>query len=184
MPDLPAVDLALPLLRTMLRAAGIPFKLVGGVAVIHHGYARTTVDIDVLVPSDGVERLRPWLGAHGFHEDQPGRLRHLATGVRVDVLFAGQTLTGRREGHVMPSPEVTVSSERDPEIVGLAGLLELKLCAGRKRDEADVIELLKRQSEREYLYLEAEVPTHLRGELFRLREDALEELAWARENGT
>ena len=46
--------------RALLEDAGVAFKFVGGVAVVHHGYARTTEDVDVLVGSDGLARLRPF----------------------------------------------------------------------------------------------------------------------------
>ena len=39
-------------LLALLRDAGVVFRIVGGVAVLHHGYARTTEDIDVLVAAD------------------------------------------------------------------------------------------------------------------------------------
>ena len=43
------IEAALPAVRALLDAAAIPYRFVGGVAVVHHGYARTTDDIDVLV---------------------------------------------------------------------------------------------------------------------------------------
>lgn len=74
-------------------------------------------------------------------------------------------------------------SPNDPEVVALEVLVDLKLDAGRSQDRADVVALLKRLDEAAYLHLEAAVrPTH-GAELWRLREDALEELHWARENG-
>jgi hypothetical protein len=38
--DLPSVDVALGEVRRLLEDAGVRFKLVEGVAVVHHGYAR------------------------------------------------------------------------------------------------------------------------------------------------
>jgi hypothetical protein len=53
-PDLPQVDGALGAVRALLEDAGAKFKIVAGVAVVHHGYARTTVDVDVLLGLDEV----------------------------------------------------------------------------------------------------------------------------------
>ena len=88
-PDLPPVDVALGAVRALLEDAGMDFKFVGGVAVVHHGYARTTEDIDVLLENDGPARLRSSLASHGFEAVGELRLRHLPTGVRVDLLVAG-----------------------------------------------------------------------------------------------
>jgi hypothetical protein len=69
------------------------------------------------------------------------------------------------------------ASPRDPDVVALPGLLELKLRSRRHRDEADVVELLKRLDEAHFLEVEVAVPRDLRPRLTTLRRDALEELA-------
>ena len=56
-PGVAHVDVALPALRALLHDVGARFKLVGGVAVVHHGYLRTTEDIDVLVDAASLARL-------------------------------------------------------------------------------------------------------------------------------
>jgi hypothetical protein len=175
-PDLPAVDIALVDLEQMLGTVGVRFKIVGGVAVVHHGYARTTEDIDVLVEAGAVARLEPQLAGFGFERVSPARLRHVATGVAVDVLVAHSPMPRSGSG-AYPSPEELAPSDRDAAIVGLPGLIELKLRSARHRDEADVVELLKRIDEARYIELEAAVGAGLRPALALLRRDALEELA-------
>ena len=174
-PELPAVDVALGEVRRLLEDAGVRFKLVGGVAVVHHGYARTTEDVDVLVEGGAVGRLAPTIASHGFTQQSAARLRHVATGVRVDLLVAGEPLPRAGAG-VYPSPESLAGSPRDPSVVGLPGLLELKLRSHRHRDLADVVELLKRLDDAHYLEAEAALPGALRSELAALRRDALDEL--------
>ena len=44
------VDETLERVAELLRDAGIPFALVGGFAVIEHGYERLTRDVNLLVP--------------------------------------------------------------------------------------------------------------------------------------
>jgi hypothetical protein len=173
---LPPVDSALDPVRTLFRDAGVAFKIVGGVAVVHHGYPRTTEDVDVLVDSGTSERLEAALATHGFERVSAARLRHLATGVRVDLLVAGCPLPRVGSGSY-PSPQDLAGSTRDPDVVALPGLLGLKLRAGRHRDLADVVELLKRLDEAHYLEVETLVDGALRADLATLRRDALEELA-------
>ncbi len=172
--ELPPVDVALGEVRKLLEDAGVAFRIVGGVAVVHHGYLRTTEDVDVLVAADAGPRIDAQLVKHGFERTSASRLRHIASGVRVDVLVAGETLP--RGVGVYPSPETLGASARDPQVVDLRGLVELKLVARRHRDLADVVELLKRLDEARYTEMEAAVERSQRPELARLRRDALEEL--------
>jgi hypothetical protein len=174
-PELPAVDVVLGDVRRLLEDTGVRFKLVGGVAVVHHGYPRTTEDIDVLVETGAMARLQPVLGPHGFERSSDARIRHIATGVRVDLLAAGSPMP-RGDGFY-PSPETLPGSARDSGIVALPGLLELKLRSRRHRDLADIVELLKRLDDAHYIEVEASVSRELRSSLAALRADALEELS-------
>lgn len=174
-PDLPPVDSALDPVRKLFRDAGVAFKIVGGVAVVHHGYPRFTEDVDVLIESGASERLEAALDAHGFERMSAARLRHTATGVRVDLLVAGWPLP-RASAGLYPSPQSLPGSARDPDVIALPGLLGLKLRARRHRDLADVVELLKRLDEAHYIETEALVDSALRADLAALRRDALEEL--------
>ncbi len=177
-PDIPATDEALGPLRSMLRAASIDFRIIGGMAVVHHGYERLTVDLDVLIATDGPAKLEPFLDRFGFSRSTESRLVHESTGVRVDVLVEGNTLVGPRSCPPLPSPAAVGASPADPEVVSLAGLLTLKLDAGRRQDLTDVVELLKRVDELAYIHLEAAVRPEQRNELTELRDEALQELAW------
>jgi hypothetical protein len=173
--EIPPVDVALGELRKLLEDAAVEFRIVGGVAVVHHGYARTTEDLDVLVASDAAPRIDARLASHGFERTSAARLRHVPTGVRVDLLVAGTPMP-RAGASVYPAPQALGSSPRDAQIASLRGLVELKLRAARHRDLADVVELLKRLDEPAYTEIEAALDRALRPELARLRRDALEEL--------
>jgi hypothetical protein len=116
------------------------------------------------------------LAAHGFRRPSRARLQHVGSGVRVDLLISQDPIP-RRDGVTYPAPAAIESSPSDPDFLGLAPLLELKLLGGRYQDRADVVALLKRTDEAHYLPLEAAMPASLRPELARLRQDALEELA-------
>lgn len=171
------VDRALPSLRALLEAAGADYKLVGGVAVVHHGYVRTTQDVDVLLERAAMDRLDPLLPSFGFERLSRGRLRHHETGVVVDLLLEGDPMP-RPGSPPYPSPAALAGSRDDPSVVGLPGLLELKLRAARHQDLADVVALLKRLDDGDYLRVEAVIPVGLRKQLVKLREDAIEEQRW------
>lgn len=144
--------------------------------MIHHGYVRATRDIHVLVTADhGLDAL---LEGHGFVRVSPTRLRHRSD-TPVDLLIAG-TASPRADEAPYPPPESLTASERDPEVVGLVGLITLKLIARRAQDRADVVALLKYLPESEYPFIEAGVSAPKRRALWLLREEALEELAMER----
>lgn len=175
-PDLPAVEVALEDLRAMLASAGVPYALVGGIAVIHHGYLRATNDIDVLLDRDDATRILALLDEADFETRSQRRWRHRTTGVDVDLLFAGEAMP--REQACYPHPADVGRSPRESDIVDLTTLVGLKLQAGRNRDTADVTELLKDLDEGDYLVIEAALPAELRPRLFQVRTDALEERRW------
>ncbi|MBI4957685.1 MAG: hypothetical protein HY908_37105 [Myxococcales bacterium] len=180
--DTPPVDVVLPELRALFGAAGTPYKLVSGLAVVHHGYPRLTVDIDVLVTRDGAAALDAQLAAHGFSRLSERRLVHDATGVRIDLLREGECLVGPRQSPPLPSPLAVAGSELAPDVVALPVLLELELDAGRRQALTDVLQLLKRLDDGRYTHVEAAVRRERRAELYALREEALEELRWESAN--
>jgi hypothetical protein len=125
-PEQPAVDVALSDVRRLLHEVGVAFKLVGGVAVVHHGYAGTTEDIEVLVDGQRLSRLWDALGWSGFERVGATRIKHTSTGVRVDLLVAGAPMPRAGSGRY-PAPSSLAPSNSDPDVVGLSGLIELKL---------------------------------------------------------
>jgi hypothetical protein len=160
--------------------AQVAYLLVGGVAVIHHGYVRTTRHLDVLLERHDASTLGDAvLARHGFVRTAVNRLRHVASGSEVDLLFAGDPRP-RHGAPPYPSPGSLGRSAREADVVDLGSLLDLKLTAGRHQDLADVVALLKPLDEVSYLALEAGMRHELRSELLRLRRDALEELGWER----
>jgi hypothetical protein len=174
-----SVDLALPAARALFASLGRPYLIVGGIAVVHHGYLRTTEDIDVLIDAESLALLAERAAAHGFVVQSRTRLRHVASGVRVDLLVGGEPMP-RPGSPRYPLPDRARSSPSDEAIADLALLCELKLHAHRHRDRADVVELLQRLNEGQYLETEAAVPPALRTELAMLRRDALEEERFSR----
>jgi hypothetical protein len=125
-----AADLA----SQKLSEAGIPHALAGGLAVGAHGYPRTTDDVDFLV------------GDEAFVKHEGGfvtlRLPLIAIGkVRVDFVSIDESKDEERQ--LRPAMEQAPRSEGVP-IVPLPALVYMKLKAGRQKDTADLVELLKR----------------------------------------
>lgn len=174
-PELQVVEDGLAALRKLLAEVQVPYALVDGVAVIHHGYVRATRDLDLLLAREDFARLVPQLAAPGFEHSATNRLRHLESGVDVDLRFAGDPRP-RPGAPPYPTPRDLGRSPREGDVVDLPGLVDLKLVAGRHQDLADVVALLKPLDETGYLELEAALGPELRGQLYRLRRDALDEL--------
>src|SRR3954466_7477895 len=85
------VQKAMRKLVAALEALEIPYAVVGGMALNEYGYRRVTVDVDVLLTRDGLQRFKDhWLG-RGYVEKFPGSrgLRDTEFGVTIDVLLAG-----------------------------------------------------------------------------------------------
>ncbi|MGH7593284.1 MAG: nucleotidyltransferase [Gemmatimonadales bacterium] len=57
----------------VLNGAGVQFIVVGGLAVVAHGYGRFTADIDLVVPLDSgtVDRFFHALGSLGYRPRVP-----------------------------------------------------------------------------------------------------------------
>jgi hypothetical protein len=123
----------------------------GGWAVWRHGYVgRVTQDIDIVLPSAQVEEFLKVASVSGFENLAPpeGRwpkLRHLETGIEVDILPEG----GRPGTRARPAlttishPKAMGAIRGMLKYISLPSLVELKLAAGRLRDEADVVELAR-----------------------------------------
>lgn len=174
--ELTATDEALTALRTALGVAGVPYALTGSVAVLHHGYHRTTPSIDLLIDAESLGRALPTLTGHGFERDAEARLLHRPTGVEVLLLLAGRSHLGAGTRRY-PHPVLLERSPRESDIVSLPALIELALESRRHQDIADVVALIKPLDDGAYLVLEAALPASLRPALFALRRDALDELA-------
>lgn len=140
----------------VLAATDCPAVLAGGWAVWRHGYVgRITQDVDVALPKDKVAEFLRAAALAGFVvlSQEPGRwpkLEHRETGIRVDILPEGE-----RPGTASrPAPTVirnpTAMGADGPRLcyVGVDSLFELKLAAGRARDESDLVELIRAHPER------------------------------------
>jgi hypothetical protein len=142
-------------LRTLakqLDALGIPYAVVGGMALTAHGFARMTDDIDVLVTRSDLKRLHGAVIGRGYRRVFEGSksLRDTRTGVKIEFLLAGDFPgSGKPQPLAFPSPDETERLVHEGvSFIGLARLVELKLASGmtggadRARDLVDVQRLI------------------------------------------
>jgi hypothetical protein len=138
-------------LATELESQGIPYAVVGGLAVGEHGYVRATTDVDVLMTRDGLAAFRQRCEGRGYVPAFPGAMKTFKdteTGIRIEVLTTGEFPgDGKPKAIAFPDPaEVSVQGP-DFRHVRLESLIELKLASGlsaahRLRDLADVQDLI------------------------------------------
>lgn len=142
-------------LSRRLPEAGIDYALIGGMALNLHGYERMTVDVDLLMTRDGLEKFRESFVGLGYVPASPGASKHFKnteTGVRVEIITAGEYPgDGKPKEVVFPDP-ADVSEDIDGICVArMSTIIELKLASGlsaphRLKDIADVQQLIKKLS--------------------------------------
>ncbi len=133
-----------------LEEFGIPYAIVGGMALFFHGYRRFTDDVDILVTSDGLKQLHQQLEGLGYVPPFAGsrQLRDTETGVRIEFLVTGQFPgDGKPKPIAFPDPvDVRVNLDA-AQVVDLPRLIELKLASGmapgRLKDLGDIQELIR-----------------------------------------
>lgn len=117
--------------------------VIGGLAVSHHGYLRTTRDVDVLATRDEgmalIRRLKSELGWKRYAEG----FQNTVLEVGLDICVEGQRASPRGE-EVFPNPSDLGAERIKPlPVVSLPDLIALKVMSARAKDDADAIELLK-----------------------------------------
>ncbi|MFQ5593349.1 MAG: nucleotidyl transferase AbiEii/AbiGii toxin family protein [Anaerolineae bacterium] len=138
-----------------LDAEGIPYALLGGLALAEHGYPRLTEDIDLLLTPSGLERFHQRLVGRGYRPAFSGArktFRDTETGVRIEIVTTGEYPgDGLPKPVAFPDPTAPgVAEEKEGmRVVTLEELIELKLASGisashRLRDLADVQDLITR----------------------------------------
>lgn len=142
---------ALVALVARLDELDIPHAILGALALNAYGYLRATVDVDVLVTREGLERFRAAALGRGYLEKFPGSrgVRDTVRNVEIDIVLAGDYPGDGREKPVrFPDPATAAVKGATFSLVSLETLIELKIASGmtaphRLRDLADVIELIR-----------------------------------------
>jgi hypothetical protein len=135
-------------LATRLREEQIPYALIGGMALMLHGFKRVTGDVDVITTREGFEAIHQRLIGNGY-EGKRKRIRDVETGIQIDFFTTGEYPgDGKPKAVAFPDPSASVELEGLP-VIELPKLIELKLASGmtnalRIRDSADVMDLIQK----------------------------------------
>jgi hypothetical protein len=135
----------------ILESEGLPYAVVGALALNEYGHRRVTVDVDLVMREEDLQAFKSrWLG-RGYAERVPGTGKLLDTclNVHVDVLSTGRFPGDDKPKPVaFPDPEVTAIRGATFALLPVERWIELKLASGmvaphRLKDLADVQELIR-----------------------------------------
>jgi hypothetical protein len=143
---------AIAALETALGSAGVPHVLIGGVAIIVQGVARTTRDVDAAVAGDAISipALLVALASHGIAarvEDPVGfaartqvvLVRHGPSGVDIDLSLAWMPF----EHEAIAAGEIVrIARNVRVRVARAEDLLVYKIVGWRDVDRSDLRELL------------------------------------------
>jgi hypothetical protein len=110
--------------HTLSISQGLPYCVIGGLAVVRNGAPRTTMDIDILTTKDDWKRALPLKGE--IISTGPESCLDKPSGVTIDILFA-------EDDWQMPLalPDPRKVAEFDAELganfIGLHALVQLKM---------------------------------------------------------
>ena len=144
-----------------LNGCGARYLVVGGLAVVAHGYVRLTADIDLVLDPDpaALRRAIGALAAHGYRPRAPGEFADFADPAKRRLWAREKGLTvfsvfspGHRATEVDLFLETPFDFERayaraarfqlsdgvEGTFVGLEDLIEMKRAAARPQDLEDV----------------------------------------------
>ncbi len=146
-----AVQHSLQRIAGRLEELGIPYAIVGGMALFQHGFRRFTEDVDLLVTREGWNLIHEKLMGRGYVSPFSGsrNLRDTETGVRIEFLITGGFPgDGKPKPIAFPDPAQVAVELDGRKYVPLVTLIELKLASGltnssRLKDLADVQEVTK-----------------------------------------
>jgi hypothetical protein len=149
-----AVFKALHTITARLKSLGIPYAVVGGMALFRHGLRRFTEDAALLVTKDDIKTIHEKLEGLGYLPpfENSKHLRDTQHGIKIEFLTTGDYPgDGKPKPVSFPDPRMVSFEAEGITYVNLANLVELKLAsgmtnAGRLKDLADVLELIKVRS--------------------------------------
>ena len=131
---------------------GIPYAVIGGMALPAHGFSRFTEDVDILTTREGLEAIHQRLVGRGYvpaFQAARKALRDTTTGVKVEFITTGEYPgDGKPKPVSFPDPRDASVEIEGYNVIALPALIELKLASGltaahRLRDLADVQDLIR-----------------------------------------
>lgn len=165
---------ALYKLTALLESEGIPYAVIGALALNEYGHRRATVGVDVILREDDLVRFKARHLAKGYAERVAGTGKLIDTDydVRVDIFSTGRFPgDGKPKPIAFPDPATTAIRGTGFALLPLARFIELKLASGmtaphRLHDLADVLDLIR----------SAQLPANLADDLHPWVRDKFKEL--------
>jgi hypothetical protein len=175
-----AVHKSLERIVKRLEELGIPYAIVGAMAMFFHGYERFTTDVDLLVTPGDLKRIHECLEGLGYVPPFEGskHLRDAESGVKIEFLTTGDYPgDGKPKPVAFPDPSQASVEIQGKRFIALPTLIELKLASGmsnpgRLKDLGDVQELIRT----------LEIPKEFGGQLNPYVREKFDEL-WAAVKG-
>jgi hypothetical protein len=146
-----AVHASMHRLAQRLEAEGIAYAIIGGMALFAHGYARLTLDVDILMTSEGLRKFHEQLVGRGYVPAFSGAkksFRDTESNIKIEIVTAGEFPgDGLPKPVAFPDPAGKTVEREQVQVITLEKLIELKLASGmtashRLRDLADVQDLI------------------------------------------
>lgn len=131
----------------------VDYALIGGMALVAHGYRRFTEDVDILMTPEGLEAFKQRLLGRGYVPAFQGAhkvFRDTETGVRIEIVTTGEYPgDGKPKPVAFPDPTQARFAREGVWLITLEKLIELKLASGlsaphRLKDLSDVQDLILR----------------------------------------
>lgn len=149
--DKGAVQQAMRRIAKRLDELGVPYAIVGGMALFQHGFRRFTEDVDILVTKESIPIIHEKLEGRGYLSPFSGskNLRDTELGVKIEFLITGGFPgDGKPKPVSFPDPSDVAIELEGRKYIPLTTLIELKLASGmtnthRLKDLADVQEVIK-----------------------------------------
>lgn len=135
----------------ILEAEGLPYAIIGALALNEYGHRRVTVDVDLVMREEDLQTFKArWLGK-GYEERVAGtgKLRDTEHDVNIDVLSTGRFPGDDKPKPIaFPDPATTAIRGAPFALLPVERWLELKLASGmvaphRRKDLTDVQELVR-----------------------------------------
>ena len=141
----------LRLLDRRVAELGVPYAVIGGMAVFMHGYRRLTNDLNIVVSKKSLDLIHENLVGESYRLNKEGsrHIRDTERGVLIRFEVAGEFPVNRQPNPIaFPDPVNVSIGMHGASYVGLGTLLTLKLASGmtdasRLKDLADVVGLIQ-----------------------------------------
>jgi hypothetical protein len=135
-----------------LEAAGVPYAVIGGNAVMawveqaDEAAVRFTQDVDLVLRRDDLERAKAALEKAGFVHRRSAGIEMFLDGPgakardAVHVIFSGEKV---RPEYVAPVPDVAESvSFKSYRVLSLEAVVRMKLTSNRDKDQVHLLDML------------------------------------------